>query len=93
MADNKEQKNNVIEMYGSIYKRIGRNIKNFRKKAKLTQSQLANKSPKLDRAKISDMENGKEDFHFSTLLEIANGLNIDVEKLTRKDEPSKAANK
>lgn len=76
----------MIEKYENIYKRVGGNIKTFRKKAKLTQEQLADKSPTLDRAKISDMENGKEDFMFSTLLEIANGLNIDVEKLTKKEK-------
>lgn len=85
MTDKEEQKNIVTEKYRSIYGRIGGNIKKFRKKAKLTQQQLADKSPKLDRAKISDVENGKEDFMFSTLLEIANGLNIDVEKLTKKE--------
>lgn len=85
MTDKEEQKSRVIERYESIYKRIGGNIKKYRIKAKLTQEQLADKSPKLDRAKISDMENGKEDFMFSTLLEVANGLNIDVEKLTKKE--------
>lgn len=89
MAENEEQKKAVIEKYKSIYTEIGKNIKKFRKKAKLTQQQLADKSPKLDRAKISDMENGKEDFLFSTLLEITSGLNIDVEKLTRKEKAVK----
>lgn len=85
MTDKEEQKGAMIEKYQSIYKRIGGNIKRYRKKGKLTQEQLADKSPKLDRAKISDMENGKEDFMFSTLLEIANGLNVDVEKLIKKE--------
>ena len=90
MTDKEEQKNAAIGKYGSIYKRIGRNIKKYRKKTKLTQEQLADKSEKLDRAKISDMENGKEDFMFSTLLEIANGLNIDVERLTKKEKTIKS---
>ena len=85
MTDKQEQKSGITEKYEGIYKRIGSNIRKCRKKAKLTQEQLADKSTKLDRAKISDMENGKEDFMFSTLLEIANGLNIDVEKLTKKE--------
>lgn len=89
MTDKEEQKNGVIVKYGSVYKRIGSNIKKYRKRAKLTQEQLADKSTKLDRAKISDMENGKEDFMFSTLLEIANGLNIDVEKLIKKERTVK----
>ena len=89
MADKEEQKSRVTEKHEIIYKRIGTNIRKCRNKAKLTQAQLADKSPKLDRAKISDMENGKEDFMFSTLLEIANGLNIDVEKLTKKEKSIK----
>jgi len=44
-----------------------------------TQQQLADKVDKLDRAKISDIENGKEDFHFSTLLKIFDALDLEVE--------------
>ena len=75
----------AISKYGDIYKRIGKNIKSCRKKAGLTQQQLADKCPKLDRSKISDMENGKEDFMFSKLLDIADGLDVDVEKLTKAE--------
>ena len=73
----------MIEKYKSIYKRIGVNIRNARKEIGLTQDQLARKSSKLDRSKISDMENGKEDFMFSTLLEIAEVLEKDVATLTK----------
>lgn len=90
MANNGGQKDTAIEKHQGVYKRVGENIRAFRKTAKLTQEQLADKSPKLDRAKISDMENGKEDFMFSTLLEIANGLNVDVEKLTKKEKAIKS---
>lgn len=83
MTDTQGQKNIAISKYGNIYKRIGKNIRLYRKKAGLTQQELADKIPKLDRAKISDMENGKEDFMFSKLLDIADGLNVDVEKLTK----------
>jgi len=76
----------MIEKHKSIYKRIGKNIRRQRKEADLTQGQLAKKNPKLDRAKISDMENGKEDFMFSTLLEIAEGLEVDVELLTKRED-------
>jgi len=74
----------MINRFSDIYSRIGSNLKRERKKARLTQVQLAEKIPKVDDAKISNIENAKEDFMFSTLLEIANGLNIDVEKLTKK---------
>lgn len=75
----------MTNKFSLIYRRIGSNLKRERKKARLTQVQLAEKIPKVDDAKISDIENAKEDFMFSTLLEIANGLNIDVEKLTKKE--------
>ena len=60
-----------------IYKIIGTNLRFFRKKSGLIQQELAEKCA-VDRSKISDMENGKEDFMFSTLLAIADGLNLDV---------------
>ncbi|MFC5283231.1 helix-turn-helix domain-containing protein [Pedobacter alpinus] len=63
-----------------IYEVIGANLKQFRKKAGLSQQQLAEKCS-VDRSKISDIENCKENFMFSTLLEIANGLNLDIRKL------------
>lgn len=79
----------MVNKYLEIYKRIGGNLKKERKKAKLTQGQLAEKTAKLDASKISDIENGKEDFMFSTLLEIANGLGIDIEKLTKGERTNK----
>lgn len=67
-----------------VYKRIGANIRTKRKELKLTQEALAMKVvPKLDRSKISDMENGKEDFTFSTLLRICVALNIHVEDIIK----------
>ncbi|RYF26335.1 MAG: XRE family transcriptional regulator [Flavobacteriales bacterium] len=60
-----------------IYKRIGANVRLIRKTAGLTQKDLATKCI-VDRSKISDIENGKEDFMFSTLLAIAKGLGVDV---------------
>lgn len=65
-----------------IYIQIGINIKNKRKEKGLTQKQLALKAiPKLDRAKISDIENGKEDFAFSTLIRICVVLDINVKDI------------
>lgn len=73
----------MIEKHAKIYKLVGTQIRIKRKDCNYTQAQLASKSG-LDRAKISDMENAKEDFMFSTLLEIANALDIDVADLLRK---------
>ncbi|MBE5320030.1 helix-turn-helix transcriptional regulator [Pedobacter sp. MR2016-19] len=69
-----------MEKHTDIFKIIGLNVKAYRKKAGLTQQELADKFSG-DRSKISDIEHGKEDFMFSTLLDIAEGLNVDVKKL------------
>ena len=60
-------------------KKIGQLIRNKRLEKCLTQQQLADRIPKIDRAKISDMENGKEDFYFSTLLKICDALETDID--------------
>ena len=67
--------------YLTIYKNIGEKIKLKRKSRGLTQQQLADKISRLDRSKISDIENGKEDFLLSTLLKICEALNIEVKEL------------
>lgn len=67
--------NNFIKSF----EKIGHLIRNKRLEKRLTQQQLADRIPKTDRAKISDMENGKEDFYFSTLLKICDALETDIE--------------
>ncbi|WP_313513789.1 helix-turn-helix transcriptional regulator [Sphingobacterium sp.] len=74
----------MINKYKNIYQRIGDNLKKERKKAVLTQDQLAQKTERLDKSKISNIENAKEDFMFSTLLELTNALEIEIEQLFRK---------
>lgn len=74
MIDNKHLKN---------YKYVGSKIKERRLELKLTQQQLADKIMKMDRSKISDMENGKEDFHFSTLLKVCDALDINFLDLVK----------
>ena len=61
------------------FEKIGQLIRNKRLEKRLTQQQLADRIPKTDSAKISDMENGKEDFYFSTLLKICDALETDIE--------------
>ncbi|WP_245744955.1 helix-turn-helix transcriptional regulator [Flavobacterium frigoris] len=70
----KKMQNNFKE----IYIQIGNSIRDKRKERGLTQQQLADKDVKLDRSKISDIENGKEDFHFFTLLKICEALNMNI---------------
>ena len=74
-----------MEKHVKIFNIVGSNIRTYRKKAKLTQQQLADKFAG-DRTKISLIENGKENFMLTTLLDIAEGLNIDVKKLFIPDE-------
>lgn len=77
----------MVNKYSEIYKRIGGNLKRERRKSKLTQEELAAKTAKVDASKISNIENAREDFMFSTLLELTNGLNIDVDELLKRKTP------
>lgn len=57
---------------------IGKNVRHFRISRGLSQQALAVLCDKIDRSKISDIENAKEDFMMSTLLEICEGLEISL---------------
>lgn len=72
------------DKFVTVYKTVGENLRNKRKEKNLSQQQLADLAGKIDRSKISDIENGKEDFLFSTLLKICVALNIDIEQLFKK---------
>lgn len=61
---------------------IGKNVKRFRKEQGLSQQELANICDRVDRSKISDIENAKEDFMLSTLLEICIALKIGLTEIT-----------
>jgi transcriptional regulator with XRE-family HTH domain len=65
----------------NLYELIGKNVRFYRISKKMSQQSLANKCDKLDRAKISDIENAKEDFMFSTILDICAGLEITINDL------------
>lgn len=70
--------------FKNIYKEVGENIKAQRKMRNLSQKSLALLvEPKMDRSKISDMENGKEDFTFSTLLRLCAALDVKLEDITK----------
>lgn len=73
----------MTDKYRDLYHRIGKNIRDERLKRKWTQEYLANRCDKVDRSKISDIENAKEDFMFSTLLEISSALEIEIEQLVK----------
>lgn len=81
-----------MEKHKEIFKLIGSNVRAYRKKVGLTQQELADKFSG-DRSKISDIENGKENFMFSTLLDIADGLNVEVKKFFIVKKESDIENK
>jgi len=64
------------------FKIIGKNVKRVRTEQGLSQQKLADKCDKVDRSKISDIENAKEDFMLSTLLEICEALSVNVTEIT-----------
>lgn len=66
------------ENFTKIYRTLGTSLRNKRKEKQLSQQQLANLVGKIDRSKISDIENGKEDFLFSTLLKLCTALDADI---------------
>lgn len=66
----------------NIIRVIKINIKEFRKKNKLTQKELAVKSH-ISLSHLNKIENIKLDYNFSvfTLYNISNALNVDIDKL------------
>ncbi len=55
----------------------GQNLARLREEKGMSQQELANLCS-VDRAKISRIENGRADYMHSTLLEIANALDVDI---------------
>lgn len=61
-------------------KDVGKNIKKIRKEKKMTQLDLAMKC-NTDVRKIGGTERGQYDFRISSIMVIANGLDINAEEL------------
>ncbi|UHO39675.1 helix-turn-helix transcriptional regulator [Chryseobacterium capnotolerans] len=59
-----------------ILKKFGEHIKELRLKSRLTQDDVVLNSSKITKATVSDIENGKRNFAFTTLIDLARGLNI-----------------
>ncbi len=55
-------------------KKFGNNIKKLRTELNLSQDEVVLNSDKLIKATVSDIENGKRNFSYSTLLDLAKGL-------------------
>ncbi len=62
-------------------KDFGVNVKALREKLNLSQDDVAARCD-VTKGNLSNIENGKKDFTYTTLLEIAKGLGITVAKLT-----------
>lgn len=63
-----------------LAEKIGKNVRFYRLKKKLTQKQLAKKA-KLSRGYISRVENGRVNMYLTTLFEIAKALGVRARKL------------
>lgn len=64
-----------------ILKKFGEHVKNLRLKSGLTQDDIVLNSSKITKGTVSDIENGKRNFAFTTLIDLAKGLNITPREL------------
>lgn len=64
-----------------ILKKFGEHVKNLRLKSGLTQDDVVLNGSKITKATISDIENGKRNFAFTTLIDLAKGLNVSPKDL------------
>lgn len=62
-------------------KKFGAHIKKIRNEQNLSQDTVALNSDKLIKATISDIENGKRNLSFTTLLDLAKGLGVKPKEL------------
>ena len=61
--------------------KFGLHFRSLREKLNLSQDEVAARSNKLTKATISDIENGKRNFAFTTLLDLARGLGKEPKEL------------
>ena len=61
--------------------KFGEHVKNLRIKSGLTQDDVVLNSNKITKGTVSDIENGKRNFAFTTLIDLARGLNISPKDL------------
>lgn len=64
-----------------ILKKFGEHVKDLRIKSGLTQDEVVLNSSKITKGTVSDIENGKRNFAFTTLIDLAKGLNISPKDL------------
>lgn len=61
-------------MKDNLLKKFGEHIKNLRVKSGLTQDDIVLNSNSITKATISDIENGKRNLSFTTLIDLAKGM-------------------
>jgi len=61
--------------------KFGEHVRKLRKSKGLSQDQVAANSKSLTKATISDIENGKRNPEFTTIIDLANGLNVPLAEL------------
>ncbi|WP_017259509.1 helix-turn-helix domain-containing protein [Pedobacter arcticus] len=59
---------------------FGDNLRKIREKLNLSQDEVVANCD-VTKGNLSNIENGKKDFHFTTLLEIAKGLGVEAKDL------------
>lgn len=64
----------------TIYEKVGKNIKYYRKKLDLSQEQLAFKA-KIDMTSVSETESGLRNTSLKTLSKLAKALNVEPHEL------------
>ena len=69
-------------IHKSEHERIGLNILVQRRRRGWTQTELAKRSG-ISRARISDIERGKETFTLASIIDLGNALNIDYKELLK----------
>ena len=72
----------VKNMFTDEYKKIGLNLLLARRRRGLSQEQLSDLSG-VSRARISDMERGKETFKLDTLMMLAKAMDMDYQELLK----------
>lgn len=66
-----------------ILKKFGEHVKRIRLESGLTQDDVVLNSSKMTKGTVSDIENGKRNFAFTTLIDLAKGLNVQPKDLLK----------
>ena len=76
----------AIDRYTIELENFGKRLRFIRKNAKLTQYDLEAMT-NISRADISRIENGLKNFEFSTIIKLAEALNIELIEFFKKENP------